>query len=200
MAPKRLCRGIVSLFSVIVISVPLLAGEPTEKIKGTTDKMLAIVSDPALKGPNRLVERKRLIRGVVDERFDWQEMSRRTLARHWSRRTEGEKKEFTDLLGKLLERTYMDKVDDYSGEEVVYESETIDGDYSIVKARILSRKRTEIPVLYRLKKKGNEWYVYDISIEGVSLINNYRNQFNSIILRSSYKNLVKGLKAKVAEN
>jgi len=133
----------------------------------------------------------------VFRRFDWEEMSRRTLARHWARRTEEEKREFIELFSKLLERTYLEKVDDYSGEEVIFEGEIIDGDYGVVKTRIVTQKETEIPVLYRVKKKRGEWYVYDISIEGVSLINNYRIQFNSIIVRSSFKSLIKKLKAKV---
>ncbi|MBW1681642.1 MAG: ABC transporter substrate-binding protein, partial [Deltaproteobacteria bacterium] len=129
--------------------------------------------------------------------FDWEEMSRRTLARHWRKRTPAEKKEFIRLFGHLLERTYLDRVEGYSGEKVIYEGEAVDGDYGIVKVKIVTRKETEIPVKYRVKRKDGQWYVYDISIQGVSLINNYRRQFNSIIVGSSYKKLIKKLKAKV---
>jgi phospholipid transport system substrate-binding protein len=197
MAPTSRWQLIIFSILAIAIAAPSLAGEPTEKIKETTDKIIAIVVDPALKAPEKAKERKRLVRQAVDERFDWEEMSRRTLARHWAKRTDVERKKFVDLFGRLLERTYMDKVDDYSGEKVRYEAETVDGDYGIVRARILTKKETEIPVLYRLKKKGGDWHVYDISIEGVSFINNYRTQFNSIIVRSSYENLVKKLESKV---
>lgn len=197
MAPTYRWQLIVFSLLATVIAVPSLAGEPTEKIKQTTDKIIAIVTDPALKAREREKDRKRLIRNVVDERFDWEEMSRRTLARHWAKRTGEERKEFINLFGKLIERTYMDKVDDYSGEKVRFEGETVDGEYGTVNVRILTKKETEIRVLYRVKKKGGDWYVYDISIEGVSFINNYRTQFNSIIVRSSYENLVKRLKAKV---
>ena len=197
MAPIYRWQLIVFSLLATVIAVPSLAGEPTEKIRQTTDKIIAIVTDPALKTREREKERKRLIRNAVDERFDWEEMSRRTLARHWTKRTDEERKEFVNLFGKLVERTYMDKVDDYSGEKVRFEGETVDGEYGIVKVRILTKKETEIRVLYRVKKKGGDWYVYDISIEGVSFINNYRTQFNSIIVRSSYENLVKRLRAKV---
>ena len=142
-------------------------------------------------------ERKRLIRQVIDERFNWEEMARRTLARHWRQRTEEERKEFVDLYGKLLERTYLDKVEGYSGEKVVYEGDQIDGDYASVLVKIFTQQQTEIPTEYRVKRKGDDWLVYDISIEGVSLINNYRSQFNSIIVKSSYKDLIKKLKKKV---
>jgi len=187
------------LFLLISTSAPSMAGEATEQIKETSDKIIAILSDPALKKPEKAQERERLLRATVDKRFDWEEMSRRTLARHWSRRTDKEKKEFIDLFGKFLERTYMHKVDDYSGEKVVYGGEKIEGNYGIVKIKIVGHNEREIPALYRVKKKGKKWYVYDVSVEGVSLINNYRTQFNSIIVRSSYDKLVQKLKAKLAK-
>jgi phospholipid transport system substrate-binding protein len=174
-----------------------IAGAPTEKIKETTEKIIGIVSDPALKGPEMKTERKRLIRQVIDERFNWEEMARRTLARHWRQRTEEEKKEFVNLYGKLLERTYLDKVEGYSGEKVVYGGDQIDGDYASVLVKIFTQQQTEIPTEYRVKRKGEDWLVYDISIEGVSLINNYRSQFNSILVRSSFNDLIKKLKQKV---
>lgn len=179
------------------VTVPVLAGEPEEKIKQTTDKILSILTDPALKNPSKEGERRKLIRGAVDEQFDWEEMARRSLARHWNQRTAEEKKEFVRLFADLLERVYMSKVEDYSGEKVQYEGERADGDYAIVKVKIVTKKNTDIHVEYRLKKEGNKWLVYDVSIEGVSLVNNYRAQFNSIISQSSYENLVKKLREKV---
>ena len=192
--------GIVSFSFIVGVTVSGLAGEPTEKIKETTGKILSILSHPPLKDPSKTPERRKLIRKAVDERFDWEEMARRSLAIHWVRRTNEEKKEFTRFYSDLLERTYMSKVESYSGEEVRYEGETKDGDYATVKVKILTRKKTDIPVEYRLKEEGNDWMVYDISIEGVSLVNNYRTQFNSIIAQSSYENLVRRLKAKVSED
>lgn len=197
MIARYVRRGAVFFFLASVISVTSLAQEPTEAIRDTTDKILAIVSDPALKAPGKEPERKRLVRKAIDERFDWEEMGRRTLARHWARRTDQEKKEFVDLFGRLLEKTYLDKVGSYSGEKVIYVNERTKGDYGIVKIKIITKKEQEIPVMYRVRKKGNEWFVYDISIEGVSLINNYRTQFNSILVRSSFKKLIEKLKAKV---
>jgi phospholipid transport system substrate-binding protein len=179
------------------VTVPVLAGEPAEKIKQTTDKILSILTDPALKNHSKEEERKKLIRRAVDERFDWEEMARRSLATHWNQRTAREKKEFVRLFADLLERVYMNKVEDYSGEKIQYEGEREDRDYAIVKVKIATKKNTDIDVEYRLKKEGNEWLVYDVSIEGVSLVNNYRAQFNSIILQSSYENLVKKLREKV---
>jgi phospholipid transport system substrate-binding protein len=151
----------VSFLLVLGITVPGLAGEPTEKIRQITDKILSIVSDPALKDPSKVKERRNLIRSAVDERFDWEEMARRSLARHWDQRTAEEKKEFVRLFADLLERTYMGKVEDYSGEKVRYEGETTEGDYAVVKIKILTKKNKDILVDYRLKKRGNDWFVYD---------------------------------------
>ena len=177
---------------------PGRAGEPTQQIQQTTDKILSILSDPAFKDASRSAERKMLIGKTVDERFDWEEMARRSLARHWTSRTPDEKKEFVQLFRNLLERTYMDKVEDYSGESVRYEGESVDANYAAVKVTILTSKNKEIPVEYRVAKKGPDWLVYDISIEGVSLVNNYRTQFNSILAKSPYQELLKRLKDKVS--
>ena len=194
-----LVKGMLVLFLVLGITVSALGGEPTEKIRQTTDKILSILADPSLKKPAKVKERRRLIRKVVDERFDWEEMARRSLAKHWAPRTDEEKKEFVRLFGELLERTYMSKVEGYSGEKVLYVGEKADGEYATVNVKIVTEKNTDIPVEYRLKKEGDDWLVYDISIEGVSLVNNYRTQFNSIITQSSYENLIKKLKEKVAQ-
>jgi phospholipid transport system substrate-binding protein len=193
-----LTKGILSLFLALGITVSALGGEPTEKMRQTTDKILSILADPSLKKPPKVEERRRLIRKAVDERFNWEEMARRSLARHWAPRTDEEKKEFIRLFGELLERAYMSKVEGYSGEKVLYEGERVDENYATVKVKIETKKNVDIPVEYRLKKEGNDWLVYDISIEGVSLVNNYRTQFNSIITQSSYEGLVKKLRAKVA--
>ena len=133
---------------------------------------MAILSDPSLLPPEMAGERKRRIREAVDERFDWSEMSRRALGRHWKNRSKEEKEAFTAVFAKLLEGAYMQKVANYSGEKVIYEDERVDGNYGAVTAKIITSKNEEISVEYRLKKKTNEWMVYDVSIEGVSLVNN----------------------------
>jgi len=192
-------RRIVLILLFIGMAVPAVAGEPTEKIRQTTDKILSILGNEALRDPSRAKERRRLIRSAIDERFDWEEMARRSLATHWAKRTPEEKKEFVRLFSDLLERAYMSKIEEYSGEKVRYEGEVIDGEYAVVKVNIASKKGKDIPVEYRLKKERNDWFVYDVSIEGVSLVNNYRTQFNSIILESTYENLVKKMKEKLAQ-
>ena len=199
MGPRYLFQVMLSMILAFAIAAPSAAGGPTEKIKQTTEKILSIVADPALKDPDRAEERKRLILKAVDERFDWEEMGRRALARNWAKRTEEEKREFVSLFGQLMERTYLNKVEGYSGEKVTYGEEIVDGEYGVVNVEILTAKNREIPVKYRVKKKGEDWFVYDISIEGVSLVNNYRVQFNNIISRYSYERLIKRLKDNVAQ-
>ena len=186
-----------SLFLGMAIAVPVLAASPMDGIKQTTNKILSVVTNPAFKAPSKTEEREKLIRQAVDERFDWEEMARRALAIHWAERTAEEKKEFVRLFADLVERTYMKKVEDYSGEKVLYEAETKEGDYASVRVKIVTKRGEDIPVEYRLKKERKDWFVYDVSIEGVSLVNNYRIQFHSILSQSSYENLVKRLREKV---
>jgi phospholipid transport system substrate-binding protein len=178
---------------------PVWAGVPTEKVKETTDKIIAIVSDPALKDPAKEKERREQIRRSVDEMCDWQEMSRRSLGRYWAQRSEQEKKEFIQLFGQLLERTYIDKVEGYSGEKVIYTGERVDGDYAEVDVKIVTKKNTEIPVVYKLRSRDQKWWAYDMVVEGVSLVNNYRTQFSDIMAKSSFEGLMKKLREKSAE-
>ncbi|MBS1237992.1 MAG: uncharacterized protein H6R37_1236 [Deltaproteobacteria bacterium] len=184
---------------VVCGSDPVWAGVPTEKVKETSDKILAIVSDPALKDPAQATQRREQIRKAVDEMCDWEEMSRRSLGRHWAKRNEQERKEFVRLFGQLLERTYIDKVEGYSGEKVNYVGERVDGEYAEVDVKIVTKENTEIPVLYKLRTRDQRWWVYDIVIEGVSLVNNYRTQFSDIMAKSSFEGLMKKLKEKTAE-
>ncbi|OGP72830.1 MAG: hypothetical protein A2V86_08755 [Deltaproteobacteria bacterium RBG_16_49_23] len=176
------------------------AGEPLEQLRQTTDKVLSVLADQALKGSAKTRERRERIQKIVDERFDWEEMARRSLARHWAQRTPEEKREFIPLFKELLERVYADKVEGYSWNKILYEGEHTDGNYAAVKVKITTAKDQAIHVEYRIWKKGNDWLVYDFSVEGVGLVNNYRTQFNEIILKSSFQELIKRLKAKSAQN
>ncbi len=172
------------------------AGEPTVAIKGTVDKVLEILRNPELKKPNKIAERRKLMRKAVDESFDFEEMSKRTLARHWQKRTPAEKTEFVDLFSDLLERSYINKVESYTDETVEYIREIIEGDYALVKTKIITKRNIEIPMDYKLIKKGGKWEAYDVVIEGISLVNNYRSQFDKIIHSDSYGELVTRLRNK----
>ena len=198
MLQKFLCRTMALLLVIFGLVTPILAGEPTDHIRKTTDKMISILNDPALK--NKVEEKRKMLRSTLNERFDWEEMAKRSLAGHWENLTEEEKKEFVPLFTDLLENTYMNRIENYSGDKVTYDDERVKGDYSLVKVTIFTDKQVEIPVVYKMKKKDPEWTIYDVSIEGVSLVKNYRQQFDSVILSSSYQGLVEKLKEKVVKN
>ena len=190
---------ILCFILIIATILPAWAGGPMDQLKMTIDKVIVILSDPALKAPEKSDEKKQKVRKAVDEIFDWGAFSQRAMAKYWRQRTPEEKKEFIVLFGKLLERTYLDKVENYSGETVKYVGEKIDGKYAMVSTIVLSKSNAEIDVNYRLRDKDGKWFVYDIYIEGVSLVNNYRIQFNDILMKSSYQELVKRLEEKIAE-
>jgi phospholipid transport system substrate-binding protein len=149
--------------------------------------------------PEMEEQRNRMIREAVDEVFDWEAFSQRAMGRHWKKLTDDEKKEFISLFGQLLERTYMNKTRQYSGESIVFLNEDIDGKYGVLEAKILTENGMEIPVIYSMMQKNGAWIVYDVSIEGVSLVNNYRNQFNNILTKSSYEELKSRLESKLEE-
>ncbi|MEW5745764.1 MAG: ABC transporter substrate-binding protein [Nitrospirota bacterium] len=196
----RLVRGaLVCLCTVILLASVAYAGEPTEQVRQTVDKVLGILRDKALKGPARTEERRALIRKAVDERFDFEEMARRSLALHWKKRMPEEQREFVSLYSDLLERAYIKKIEDYTDEKVLYTGEQQEGNRAAVRTTIVTKKNIEIPIEYRLHRTPRGWEVYDVIIEGVSLVNNYRKQFNSIINSRSYEELVKRLKSKKPE-
>ena len=190
---------------VLVTAALLVVWEPTEspaglatdQVKGTVDQVIKILTDPALKGEKKIRERRAKIRQVVLQRFGFTEMSRRSLGRYWNERTPEERTEFVSLYTDLLERAYIDRIDGYTGEQVVYLGESVDGDYSEVRSKIVTKRNQEIPILYRLQKTNANWEVYDVIVEGVSLVNNYRTQFSKIIRTSSYQELVKKMQVKL---
>jgi phospholipid transport system substrate-binding protein len=183
-----------SLFSVV--DREARAGEATNQIKGTIDEVIEILNIKELKKPEKEKDRQTRIRATIEKRFDFAEMAKRSLGIYWKQRTPEEQKEFTSLFSDLLEDTYVRKIERYEDEKVEYSSEKVEGSYADVKTIIKTTKGTEIPVDYRIFKEGEKWEVYDIIVEGVSLVNNYRTQFNDIIHSSSYGDLVKRLKKK----
>jgi len=176
------------------------AGEPTNLMKQTIDKVLDILKNKELKKPQKTNARRAAIRNVVGERFDFEEMAKRSLALHWKKRTAEERQEFVPLFSDLIERAYIKKIESYTDEKVVYSGEKTENMYAVVDTKILTKRNVEIPIQYRLLKESNRWKVYDVIVEGVSLINNYRNQFNKIIREKSYEELVKRLKKKQEED
>jgi phospholipid transport system substrate-binding protein len=160
--------------------------------------VLDVMNDESLSGPEKSRERRDKIKTLIRARFDFREMSKRALARHWKKRAPEEQDEFVDLFSDLLQHTYISKVEAYTNEKVTYDKEIIRkrGRYSIVKTSILS-KDIIIPIDYRLIRKNNKWLVYDVLVEGVSIISNYRSQYNNILSRQSYAELIQKMKDKL---
>ena len=178
-------------------------GKVTESLKGTLNKIINVLNDPALKAPDKKDERKDILMKLIKERFDEQEFARRALGSHWQERTEEEKKEFVETFSGLLERTYLDKIDSYlakagtfSEKNVRYLKETTKGKYVILSTQIITSDNAEIPVLYLFKNKQGNWLACDVAIEGVSIAKNYRAQFKEILANSSFAVLIDKLKSK----
>ena len=178
-----------------VAAQPAVAGGATEAMKNTVDEVLTIVRDKELKQPEKVEERRQRLERVVGDRFDYQEMSRRALGAHWSTLSDKDKQEFVALFKTLLTNSYADKIETYSGEGVQFINERTENDYAEVRTKVLTGK-VEIPLDYRLLNKGAEWRVYDVVVDGVSLVNNYRGQFSKILRSSTYADLVDQLRKK----
>jgi phospholipid transport system substrate-binding protein len=171
------------------------AGPATDAMKGTIDEVLKILRDKELKQPAKADERRQLLEKVVGDRFDYQEMSRRALGAPWNTLSDKDKQEFVGLFKSLLVSSYADKIETYSGEGVQYINERTEKDYAEVRTKVQTGK-TDIPLDYRLLNKAGDWRVYDVVVDGVSLVNNYRGQFTKILRSSGYPELVEQLRKK----
>jgi phospholipid transport system substrate-binding protein len=190
----------VAVAALVALLAPVAgAGVPTDQLKGAIERVVKTIENPALKGESRAPERRAAVRKIANEIFDFGEIARRSLGRHWQGRTDPEHEEFVSLFADLLERSYISKIDQYGGEKIVYTGEKVENDISLVSTRIITKNGTEVPIDYRLLKRGDRWMVYDVSIEGVSLVSNYRTQFNKIIQTASYAELIRRMKSKQAE-
>lgn len=171
------------------------AGVPTERIRAFVERVYVLVSAPesAEGGPGA---RPAAVRKAVDEMFDWTEMAKQSLGRHWPERTPAERAEFVRLFADLFERAYLSKIQLADAEKFHYLGDTIEGERAVVRTKVTTKQGSGIAVDYRARlERGTQWRVYDLDIEGVSLVGNYRVQFNRIITRSSYEGLVGMLKA-----
>ena len=191
----------ITLLAIICLFVATSAfATVTDTIKKTVNDVIHIVTDKELKKKSNEQRRRTAIKKSIATIFDSQEMAKRTLGKHWNQRTPAEKKQFSDLFATLLENSYAGKIESYNNEKIVYTKETLDGDYAEVKSKVITPKQDEYTLDYKLMKKENgTWMVYDVVIEGVSLVSNYRTQFNKIISTNGYAELVKKLQAKSNE-
>ena len=174
------------------------AGEATEAMRSTINEVIRILTDEDLNRPEMDGERRRQLEQVIGARFGYEEMAKRTLGKDWTNLSDDERREFVELFKRLLTTTYVNKVEGYSGEQVVYLVERRKGRYAEVQTKVVSGK-VEIPLDYRLIYKSGDWRVYDVVVDRVSLVKNYRGQFSKVIRSSSYKDLVEKLRTKTAQ-
>ena len=198
-------RPFVVLALVLALAGTLLtgrwavAGVPTDQLRAQIDRVIKTLEDPELKKEGRAKDRRAAVRKIANDIFDFSETARRSLGRHWQGRTPAERDEFVQLFSDLLERSYIGKIETYGGEKIQYNGDTTEGDQAKVQTKLVTKGGGEIPIEYRMHKAGDRWLVYDVVIEGVSLVANYRTQFNKIIQTSSFKELMKKMKNKQQE-
>jgi phospholipid transport system substrate-binding protein len=176
---------------VLGLGGPAWAGSPTEQLRAYTDRVMEVLENRAMTSPERVAA----VRAVASEAFDVSETAQRALGIHWQQRTPAEKQEFVQIFRGLLEQTYLSRIGEFGGERIKYVNERIDGDRAIVRAVIVTRNGTEVPVESRLLRKADRWLIYDILIENISLIASYRSQFDRVIRTASYPELVRRLKS-----
>jgi len=188
----------VAAMMAMSMAADVWAGPPADQIRAQIDRVVRVLADPALKAAGRERERQAAVRKIAEEIFDVGEMTRRTLGQHWQGRTESERMEMISLFSDLLERAYFTKIANYNGEKITVLKDSVEGNQATVRTRIVTPQGTEIPVDYRMLRRGDRWVAYDVVIEGVSLVANYRAQFNKVIQTSSYQALVEKLRAKAS--
>jgi len=196
-ARRAAALALVLLSAALCVPSAARGGEPTDQIRGAIDRGVEIVKRPDLKGDAKMRERRALLRKELFPYFNFEEMSRRALGIHWRNRTPQERQEFVKLFQELLENSYAGKIEGYNGEKIVYGTEALDPPYAEVRTKIVTKQGDEYSVNYRLLKGGDRWRVYDVIIEGVSLVNNYRSQFADLLDRGSFGEMMKKLQETV---
>lgn len=190
-------KRILLALTASVFFASVACATPTEEVKKTVDEVVHIVADKEMK--KNEVKRRQALKKAISAIFDYSEMAKRSLGKHWNVRTAAEKKQFAELFASLLENSYASKIESYNNEKIVYIKDIVDGEYAEVKSKVVTAARDEFTLDYRLFKQDGKWMVYDVIIEGVSLVSNYRSQFNKIITANGYDKLVKKLQSKSEE-
>jgi len=173
------------------------AGVPTDQVRATVDRVLKILNDPKLKSDATEEARRAELSKTILPRFDFEQMAKRSLGAEWRRRTPAEQTEFVRLFTDLLKESYVGSIESYHGDKVLFRRESQDGDYADVGTKMIDQHGQEFSIDYRLNRQGTEWKVYDVIIENISIVNNYRSQFQRILSRSSFAELLSKIGDKV---
>lgn len=200
--PAARLRWIISLVTAafwlcLLVPTAATAGAPSEQIQGAIEKVVATLKDPSLKAKKQ--ERMQQLRQVIYPKFDFAEMAKRSLGSHWQKRSADEQRDFVKLFTELIENAYLDNLEAYDGEKVAITGEKQDKGFAEVNSKIATKKGEEIAINYKLHQGSGDWKIYDVVIENVSLVNNYRSQFNRVIAQSSFEDLFRRMKDKQFE-
>ena len=191
--------GILILLFALVPAHGVWAGAPSDQLRSGIDRVFKILGDPELDGDKKLNQRRTAIFVAANEIFDFGEMAKRSLGQYWPQRTSTERGEFVRLFTELVQRSYISKVDQHGAHKMTVQGERIDGDYAVVRTTLPLSSGRELPIDYSMHGTDDRWQVYDLSIDGISLVANYRAQFNKIIRTSSYEALIAKFKSHQAE-
>ena len=198
-AASRTILGIVGLVVAFCFAPNAWAGAPTDQLRDGVRRVFKVLRDPTLKGEEKAADRQAAIRSIAYDIFDFGETAKLSLGQHWEQRTPAEREEFVRLFTDLIQRSYITKVEGYDSDKMAFRGETVAGDNATVRTTLLLNQGNQMPLDYRMHDTSGRWQVYDISIDGVSLIANYRAQFNKVIRTSSYDALVARLKSHQSE-
>jgi phospholipid transport system substrate-binding protein len=190
----------LTILILFVFSIPVYAGAPMATVEANVKKVLDVLRDPKLKGPSAKEIKKEKLRVIYKGMFDEVEFSRRTMARNWTKLSPAQQAEFIVLFEQVLEKAYIDKILDYSNEKVdFYKENMISDNQAEIQTKIVTSSK-EIPIYYRVILKDGKWRVYDVVVENVSLVQNYRTQFNDILANKTPEQLLEILRKKVKEH
>jgi phospholipid transport system substrate-binding protein len=188
--------GLLFLLSYLLLPVTSTAGGPTEQVRATVDRVLDIVRNPNAKSKVQIdAQRAKLVK-VISPRFDFSEMAKRSLGRHWAARTSEEQREFVKVFATLMGKSYADNIESYTTQNVLYIRESEEQNYAQVDTKIVAQNGSPLSINYKLHSVDSEWKIYDLVIEDISIVGNYRSQFDRIIGRSSFAELVRTMKEK----
>lgn len=187
-------RTVLAVLLVLVSALPARAGAPSDQLRESVDQVIRILRDPALRVEARDGDLRAALRTEAERIIDFDETARRALGRHWQRLGEEQRRDFVLAFAGLLERAYLTRIEQYSGERVTVLGESIDGDQATVRTRFVTKRGVEIPADYRMRRRDDRWMVYDVVVEGVSLVGNYRTQFNRIMDTGSFEELIRRMK------
>lgn len=192
---KKIACAFGLLLLMLAFSSMALAGEPQDRLKGGIDKVIGILSDSSLRGPAKRAERQKKLRSVADGFFDWRELSKRAVGESWAKYTPKQQDDFVVSFSELLQKTYILKLEKYNNEKVSYVKEQVEGSQAFI-STLVQMKDKSIPINYVMIKR-DQWMVYDVVVEGVSLVKNYRSQFAKVLSKESPEGLLQRIKDKI---